>query len=204
MKHSKLWTGLSSVVAILLVVAILATQCMLGYSATINDMLGITTSEIVSNSDSDEDTTYYESAYGELNYDNLQQLIADTYSHADTEECLYLGFELTWMPGSNVHRTPFGGRNFEYYSEDFTVGYICAAIEVEAMESKGVHAGMKHFAGNDQENNSEGIAVFFNEQTFREGALRVFEKAVSESGCTAICTDLTVLASPGAPPAPLC
>ncbi|MCC8128486.1 MAG: glycoside hydrolase family 3 C-terminal domain-containing protein [Clostridiales bacterium] len=86
MKHSKLWTGLSSVVAILLVVSILATQCMLGYSATINDMLGITTSEIVSNGDSDEDTTYYESAYGELNYDNLQLLIADTYSHAVTEE----------------------------------------------------------------------------------------------------------------------
>ncbi len=102
------------------------------------------------------------------------------------EECLYLGYELDWMPGANVHRTPFGGRNFEYYSEDSTVGYICAAIEVEAMESKGVHAGMKHFAGNDQEENREGIAVFFNEQTFREGSLRVFEKAAKESNMSAI------------------
>ena len=95
------------------------------------------------------------------------------------EECLYLGMSTDWMPGGNLHRTPFGGRNFEYYSEDANMNYLCEIPEVTAMESKGVHAGVKHVVGNDQENNRQGISVFFNEQAFREGALRGVEGAVA-------------------------
>lgn len=95
------------------------------------------------------------------------------------EECLYLDMECDWMPGGNLHRTPFGGRNFEYFSEDANMTYLCTIPEVEGMESKGVHAGIKHFAGNDQENNRQGIACFFNEQAFREGDLRCFEGAIA-------------------------
>ena len=94
-------------------------------------------------------------------------------------ECLYLGIEEDWMPGVNLHRTPFGGRNFEYYSEDAVMNYLCEIPEVQAMEERGVHAGAKHIVGNDQENNREGIAVFFNEQAFREGSLRGVEGAVA-------------------------
>lgn len=68
------------------------------------------------------------------------------------EECLYLGKAVQWMPGGNLHRTPFGGRNFEYYSEDGVFTYLCTIPEVIGIESKGVHAGPKHLAGNDQEN----------------------------------------------------
>lgn len=95
------------------------------------------------------------------------------------EESLYLGLASVWMPGGNIHRTPFGGRNFEYYSEDAVMNYLCEIPEIEAMESKGVHAGMKHLVGNDQENNRQGISVFFNEQAFREGALKAFEGALA-------------------------
>ncbi len=95
------------------------------------------------------------------------------------EECLYLGMSTDWMPGVNLHRTPFGGRNFEYYSEDANMNYLCAIPEVEAMEAKGVHAGMKHLVANDQENNREGVSTFFNEQAFREGSLRGTEGAVA-------------------------
>lgn len=95
------------------------------------------------------------------------------------EECLYLGMVEDWMPGVNLHRTPFGGRNFEYYSEDAVMNYLCEIPEVQAMEAKGVHAGAKHITGNDQENNREGIAVFFNEQAFREGSLRGVEGAIA-------------------------
>ena len=102
------------------------------------------------------------------------------------EEAMYLGMAQVWMPGVNLHRTPFGGRNFEYYSEDAVMSYLCIIPEVQAMESKGVHAGAKHVAGNDQENNRQGISVFFNEQAYRDGALRGCESAVTEGGGMAV------------------
>lgn len=102
------------------------------------------------------------------------------------EEAMYLGMAEIWMPGTNLHRTPFGGRNFEYYSEDAVMTYLCSAQEVQAMESKGVHAGEKHLTGNDQENNRQGISVFFNEQAFREGSLRGSEGALTEGGGQAV------------------
>lgn len=102
------------------------------------------------------------------------------------EEAMYLGLAEVWMPGVNLHRTPFGGRNFEYYSEDAVMNYLCIIPEIQAMESKGVHAGAKHVTGNDQENNRQGIAVFFNEQAFREGSLRGCESAVTEADGMAV------------------
>jgi beta-glucosidase len=98
------------------------------------------------------------------------------------EEGLFLGIMEIWGPGVNLHRTPFGGRNFEYYSEDATMNYLCAIPFVKAMQSKGVNAGPKHVTGNDQENNREGVVNFFNEQAFREGALRGVEGAVAKGG----------------------
>lgn len=102
------------------------------------------------------------------------------------EEAMYLGIGYVWMPGVNLHRTPFGGRNFEYYSEDANMNYLCASETVNGMAEKGVHAGAKHLAGNDQENNREGISVFFNEQAFREGALRGCESALTQENSMAV------------------
>lgn len=102
------------------------------------------------------------------------------------EEAQYLGMAYVWMPGVNLHRTPFGGRNFEYYSEDANMSYLCSAQTVQGMASKGVHAGAKHLTGNDQENNREGISVFFNEQAFREGSLRGCEGALTQENSLAV------------------
>ena len=102
------------------------------------------------------------------------------------EEALYLGMAYVWMPGVNLHRTPFGGRNFEYYSEDANMSYLCSAQTVQGMASKGVHAGAKHLTGNDQENNREGISVFFNEQAFREESLRGCEGALTQEKSLAV------------------
>lgn len=95
------------------------------------------------------------------------------------EEYLYTGLTDGWLPGVNLHRTPFGGRNFEYYSEDANVSYLCAIPVVTEFEKKGVNAGPKHYAANDQELNRDGISCFFNEQAFREGALRGTEGAIA-------------------------
>ncbi len=102
------------------------------------------------------------------------------------EEALFLGLVENWGPGVNLHRTPFGGRNFEYYSEDANMNYLCAIPVVEAFQSNGVSAGVKHVAGNDQENNREGVACFFNEQAFREGALRGAEGAIKVAKANSI------------------
>lgn len=95
------------------------------------------------------------------------------------EEGLYMGVVEIWGPGANLHRTPFGGRSFEYFSEDANLNYLAAIPIVQGVQSKGVHAGPKHLAGNDQEVNRQGVVNFFNEQAFREGALRGLEGGVA-------------------------
>lgn len=91
-------------------------------------------------------------------------------------------------PGVNIHRTPYSGRNFEYYSEDpFISGKICAA-EVSGIQSKGVYVYMKHFALNDQETARDGICVWTNEQAARELYLQAFEYPVVEASAYCVMT----------------
>lgn len=98
------------------------------------------------------------------------------------EESLFVKSFENFCIGPNLHRTPFGGRNFEYMSEDSNLSYLASIPEIQAMENKGVHAAPKHFAGNDQETCREGVSVFFNEQAFRENDLRAFEGALKVAG----------------------
>ena len=91
-------------------------------------------------------------------------------------------------PGVNIHRTPYSGRNFEYYSEDpFISGKTCAA-EVTGIQSKGVYVYMKHFALNDQETARDGICVWTNEQAAREIYLQAFEYPVEEANAYCVMT----------------
>lgn len=91
-----------------------------------------------------------------------------------------------WCVGANLHRTPFNGRAYEYMSEDANLNYMAAIPEVIAMEKKGMLAGVKHFAGNDQEFERHGVSTFFNEQAWREGALRGFEGAIRVAQSTTL------------------
>lgn len=98
------------------------------------------------------------------------------------EELLFCGLYQVYAPGANLHRTPFGGRNCEYWSEDATLTYFGTTEFVSGVMSKGVNCQIKHLAGNDQECYRQGICVFFTEQGWREGALRAFEGALTEGG----------------------
>ncbi|MDD2588517.1 MAG: glycoside hydrolase family 3 C-terminal domain-containing protein [Atopobiaceae bacterium] len=90
-------------------------------------------------------------------------------------------------PAMNTHRSAFGGRNFEYYSEDGTLAGEMAAQEVSGAADHGVYAYIKHFALNDQETNRCGmLCTWANEQSIREVYLKPFEKAVKEGGATAV------------------
>ena len=86
-----------------------------------------------------------------------------------------------YAPGMNIQRTPFGGRNSEYYSEDPVLSGLAAAAEVQGIQSKGILAYAKHFAFNEQDTHRDGAGVWFNEQAAREIFLRPFEYAVRPS-----------------------
>ena len=83
-----------------------------------------------------------------------------------------------YAPAVNLHRSPFSGRNFEYYSEDPIVSGKMAVNVITGARSKGVYTDLKHFALNDQETNRAGVSTFCTEQALRELYLKPFELAV--------------------------
>ncbi len=101
------------------------------------------------------------------------------------EQSIAAGVAGWYAPGVNIHRSPYSGRNFEYYSEDGFLSGKIGAAEMRGVRSKGVIAYMKHFALNDQETNRYGGAVFANEQSIREIYLKGFEYCVTEGGSIA-------------------
>lgn len=92
-----------------------------------------------------------------------------------------------YAPAMNIHRSQFGGRNFEYYSEDGYLSGIMASEVVKGAKSKGVYTYVKHFALNDQETNRDttGLITWANEQAMREIYFLPFEMTVKEGGTTA-------------------
>ena len=87
-----------------------------------------------------------------------------------------------YAPAVNLHRSPFSGRNTEYYSEDPFISGKFAAQVIKSVQEKGVYCNLKHFAVNDQETNrsNNGLATWLDEQAMRELYLKPFEIAVKE------------------------
>ena len=85
-------------------------------------------------------------------------------------------------PAVNIHRTPYCGRNFEYFSEDSYLSAKMVAREIAGAQSMGLCSFVKHFALNDFETNRQSAATFNNEQAIREIYLKPFEYAVKEGG----------------------
>ena len=102
-----------------------------------------------------------------------------------------------YAPAANIHRSPFGGRNWEYYSEDALLSGKMAAAAVKGAASKGVTAYVKHFALNDQETNRDntGLVTWANEQAMREIYFRPFEIAVKEGGARGIMSSFNRIGS---------
>ena len=98
------------------------------------------------------------------------------------EESIVNGYNGWYGPALNIHRSPFSGRNFEYYSEDaYLSGVICAAV-VEGAADKGCYAYIKHFALNDTEvKRTTNQCTWATEQTIREIYLKPFQYVVENT-----------------------
>ena len=105
--------------------------------------------------------------------------------------CIFAGVSCLYGPGNNIHRTPFGGRNFEYYSEDGFLSGKMSAYEVGAIQEKGINVVMKHFALNDSEQDRIGLGVWVNEQAAREIYLKAFQDVVEEGNANGVMTAYT-------------
>ena len=108
-----------------------------------------------------------------------------------SEDMLYLGYNGIYGPGGNIHRTPFGGRNWEYYSEDAVLSGIIGAAQCKGIESKGCLAYVKHFAFNDSETNRHHCGIWSNEQASREIYLRAFEIIFTDGEASATMNSFT-------------
>ena len=96
------------------------------------------------------------------------------------EECIALNVDVLLGPGVNMKRSPLGGRNFEYFSEDPYLAGEMGASFINGVQSKGVGTSLKHYAVNNQEFQRFSISAEVDERTLHEIYLPAFEKAVKQ------------------------
>ena len=118
------------------------------------------------------------------------QPLAERYGVMIGNQALIGGCVGWYAPAMNTHRTPFSGRNNEYYSEDGFLSGVIASATSRGAASKGMYTFIKHFAVNDQENHrgdrngQYGLATWSNEQAIREIYLLPFEMCVKNDPVT--------------------
>ena len=97
------------------------------------------------------------------------------------QECIALNVDVLLGPGANMKRSPLGGRNFEYFSEDPHLTGELAVSLINGIQSRGVGTSLKHYAANNQEFQRFSISAEVDERTLREIYLPAFEKAVKQA-----------------------
>ena len=97
------------------------------------------------------------------------------------DECRAMDVAVLLGPGINLKRSPLGGRDFEYFSEDPVLTGILATEWVRGLQSRGVGASLKHFAVNSQETDRMRVSADVDERTLRELYLRAFQRVVTQA-----------------------
>ncbi|MEV6300725.1 glycoside hydrolase family 3 C-terminal domain-containing protein [Actinoplanes sp. NPDC051861] len=97
------------------------------------------------------------------------------------DECRAQDVAVLLGPGVNLKRSPLGGRNFEYFSEDPILTGVLATEWVLGLQSRGVGASLKHFAVNSQETDRMRVSADVDERTLREMYLRAFHRVVTRA-----------------------
>ena len=110
--------------------------------------------------------------------------LAQTWGECMGKISQEMGAEGWYAPGMNTHRTAFGARNYEYFSEDGVLAGNMGAKAVEGARKYGVYSYIKHFAL--YEGNAKMVSVWSNEQAIREIYLKPFEISVKQGGANAV------------------
>ena len=106
-------------------------------------------------------------------------------------DCIDNNVAVLYGPGSNIHRTAYSGRNFEYFAEDGYLSGEMTAVEVAGIAEYGVRVVIKHFALNDHEEERVGISIWANEQSIREIYLKAFQDAMEADDTAGVMTSYT-------------
>lgn len=115
------------------------------------------------------------------------------------EDCLWSGYVGLYGTGANIHRSPYNGRTYGYYSEDPVLMGKCVAQINLGMEEKGSFMLLKHCVLNEQESGRIGSSSWANEQAIREVYLKPFQIAIEEGGVQGVMTSLNRLGPVSAP-----
>ncbi len=115
------------------------------------------------------------------------------------EDCLWSGYTGLYGTGCNIHRSPYNGRTYGYYSEDPVLMGKCVALINVGMEEKGAFMLLKHCVLNEQEAGRIGSSSWANEQTIREVYLKPFQIAIEEGKVQGVMTSLNRLGPISAP-----
>ncbi|MCQ2487137.1 MAG: glycoside hydrolase family 3 C-terminal domain-containing protein [Clostridia bacterium] len=116
--------------------------------------------------------------------------LAEEFGKSVGIEARQIGTEIWYAPGCNIRRSPMGGRNFEYFSEDPYISGKMSAAVTRGCQSQGVLVTLKHFVCNDQETNRQnnGLFTYVDEQSLREIYLEPFEIGVKEGNAHGVMT----------------
>lgn len=108
------------------------------------------------------------------------------YGHQD----VLFGIGCAYAPAMNTHRSPFGGRNLEYYSEDGLLAGVIGGHVVSGIQSTGTSVFVKHMALNDNDTNRDGAVTWANEQAVREIYMRPYEISCKDYAANGIMASL--------------
>ena len=97
------------------------------------------------------------------------------------DEARRFGHQVMLAPGMNLHRHPYGGRNYEYQSEDPYLSGVMAVETIKGIQAQGIHANPKHFAGNEQETQRRQMATVIPPRALHELYLLPFEMSVRDA-----------------------
>ncbi len=97
------------------------------------------------------------------------------------DETLRDGHQVMLAPAMNLVRIPYGGRNYEYYSEDPYLSGVMATQAILGIQANGVHANAKHFAANEQETQRRQMATVVPPRALHELYLLPFEMSVRDA-----------------------
>lgn len=119
--------------------------------------------------------------------------LAQAYGEAIGEEASFMHVQEWYGPSMNLHRSPFGGRCFEYYSEDPLLSGKMAAAVVRGAQSRGLACHIKHLALNEEDRQRMNVHTWCSEQAIRELYCKPFEYAVKEGSAVGVMSALNCI-----------